>query len=194
MIRSGAGVQVEFVTMATKVMFVAAVLEKGQESIRLAMPTALVSMERRQNERFTCREDLSAFLRLSIWEPQADDSTAPPFYPHHFASAPLISLADVSSGGICAITRFPAVCSVLLRGVKDESAKLILPMQEPLAVSIEVRWIKRIKEHIQHTQTAGQASLFSRTYRFGLLFTEQSEPLRLGLKQFMQQLALKEAI
>ena len=194
MIRTGIGVQVEFVTMATKVMFVAAVLEKGQDNIHLAMPTALVSMERRQNERLNCREDLSAFIRLSIWEPQIDDSTAPPYYLHHTASAPLISLADVSSGGVCAITRFPALCSVLPRGVKDGAAKLILPMQEPLTVSIEVRWIKRIKEHLQQTQTAGQASLYSRTYRFGLLFTEQSEPLRLGLKQFMQQLALKEAI
>ena len=194
MIRTGLGVQVEFVTMATKVMFVAAVLEKGRDSIRLGIPNALVSMERRQNERLNCREDLSAFIRLSIWEPQVEDSSAPPYYLHHSTAASMISLADVSSGGACAVTRFPALCPVLLRGTKDEAAQLVLPMQEPLAVSIEVRWIKRIKEHIQQTQSAGQASLYSRTYRFGFLFTEQSEPLRFGLKQFIQQLALKEAI
>ncbi len=184
-------VQVEFVMMSTKVVFVSTILIREQNAIMVAMPSSLVSIERRKNARYACTEDLTAFLDLSIWKPQADDVTAPPFYPHYRDVASFIAIADLSFGGLCAVTRFPAVNTVLRRGLIDDRAKLVLPMQEPLEVGVEVRWFKRIKEHVKGKE---DEQSFMRSYRFGLEFISQSDQVRLSVRQFIQQLSQAGAI
>ncbi len=184
-------VQIEFVMMATKVVFVSTILFREQNAILVALPTSLISIERRKNARYNCTEDLMSFLDLSIWKPLADDVTAPPFYPHYRDVASYLAVSDLSFGGLCAVTRFPAVNSVLRRGLIDDRAKLILPMQEPLEVGVEVRWFKRIKEHVKDKED--QAS-FMRSYRFGLEFISQTDQVRLAVRQFIQQLSQVGAI
>jgi hypothetical protein len=183
-------IQVEFVMMSTKVVFVANILSREQNSLLVSLPTSLISIERRKNARYPCTEDLTAYLDLSIWKPAAEDPTSPPFYPHYADVGGFIALSDVSFGGLCAVTRFPAVNTVLRRGLIDDRAKLVLPMQAPLDVAVEIRWFKRIKEHVK----ADESESFMRSYRFGIEFISQTEEVRVAVRQFIQQLAQAGAI
>lgn len=187
-------VQVEFVMMSTKVVFVANVVAREQNSVLVSLPAALVSIERRKNARYGCTEDLMAFLDLSIWKPQADDATAPPFYPPYRGLSGFLSIADLSFGGLCAVTRFPAVNTVLRRGLIDDRARLVLPMQDPLEVGIEIRWFKRIKEHVKTAAGEEETHSFMRSYRFGVEFISQTDEVRMAVRQFIQQLSQAGAI
>lgn len=184
-------VQVEFIMMSTKVVFLSTILTREQSSIIVNLPTALLSIERRKNARYACSEDLTAFLDLSLWKPDADDPTAPPFFAHQRDLASYIPIADVSFGGLCAVTRFPAVNSVLRRGLIDDRARLILPMQDPIEVGVEIRWFKRIKEHVKGHE---DSQAFMRFYRFGVEFVTQTDATRVAVRQFIQQVSQAGAI
>lgn len=184
-------IQVEFVMMATKVVFASSIIAREQNSILISMPSALVSIERRKNARYGCTQELTAFLDLSLWRPEAEDPTAPIVYPHCRSLGSYLSVADISFGGLCAVSRFPAVSLVLRRGVIDDRARLILPMQQPLEVGVEIRWFKRIKEHVK---TDTDEHSFMRFYRFGVEFTTQSDQVRMSIRQFIQQLSQADAI
>jgi hypothetical protein len=185
-------VQVEFVMMSTKVVFLASLVAREQNSILITLPTALVSIERRKNARYNCTEDLTAYLDLSLWKPHVEDVTAPPFYPQTRSISGFLQVGDLSFGGLCVVTRFPAVNTVLRRGLIDDRARLVLPMQDPLEVGIEIRWFKRIKEHVKSSDETAQN--FMRTYRFGVEFTSQSDEVRVAIRQFIQQLSQAGAI
>lgn len=185
-------VQVEFVMMSTKVVFVANVVAREQNSILVSLPSALVSIERRKNARYNTTDDMLAFLDLSMWKPLVDDVTAPPFYPQYRSLSGFLSVSDLSFGGLCVVTRFPAVNTVLRRGLIDDRARLILPMQDPLVVGVEIRWFKRIKEHVKTGEGDSQALM--RSYRFGVEFISQSDDVRLSIRQFIQQLSQAGAI
>lgn len=184
-------VQVEFIMMSTKVVFISSILSREESSVLIALPTSLVSIERRQNARYSTTEDLQAYLALSLWKPYSDDVTAPPYFVHYSKIGSYITVADLSFGGFCAITRFPAVNSVLRRGLIDDRAKLIFPMQEPLEVGVEIRWFKKIKEHIKSPE-GGQT--YMRSYRFGVQFINQSDESKVQVRQFLQRLSQAGAI
>lgn len=186
-----ASVQVEFIMMSTKVVFQSVILAREQNSILVQLPTALVSIERRKNARHACTDDMASFLNLSVWKPSSDDMTAPPFFPHFRGLSSFIAIADLSYGGLCAVTRFPAVNTALRRGLIDDRAKLILPMQRPIEISVEVRWFKRIKEHVRGSD---DPDAFARFYKFGIEFVSQSEDARIAIRQFIQQLSQAGAI
>lgn len=186
-----ARIQVEFIMMSTKVVFITTLLSREQSSIVVSMPMSLLSIERRKNARYACTEDLMAYLDLSIWKPEYEDVTAPPFFSHQRDVAAYIGVADVSFGGLCAVTRFPAVNTVLRRGLIDDRARLVLPMQDPLVVGVEVRWFKRIREHVKGTEDDGS---FQRYYRFGVEFVTQSDAVRVAVRQFIQQVSQAGAI
>src|SRR5690606_22478689 len=156
----------------TKVVFISSILSREQNSGLIQLPTSLVSIERRQNARYPTTEDLQAYLALSIWKPYSDDVTAPPYLVHYNKIGSYIAPSDLSFGGFCAVTRFPAVNSVLRRGLIDDRAKLIFPMQDPFEVGVEIRWFKKIKEHVK-SDSGGKT--FMRSYRFGVQFLNQSE-------------------
>jgi hypothetical protein len=190
-IAGNARVQVEFVMMSTKVVFVSSVIAREQNSLLITLPMSLLSIERRKNARYACTEDLMAFLDLNIWKPRGEDVTAPPFYLHQKEVSGYLHIADVSFGGICAVARFPSVNQTLKRGLIDDKARLILPMQAPIDVGIEIRWAKRIKEHFA-TNSADNS--FLRSYRFGLEFTGYNDHMRKSIRQFIQQLSQADAI
>ena len=185
-------IQVEFIMMSTKVVFVSAIIAREQSSVLVKMPQSLVSIERRRNARYPTTEDLTAFLNLSLWKPSSQDVTSPPFYSHHKGIGGFIHVADLSLGGLCAVTRFPAVNLVLRRGIIDDRAQLVLPMQDPIEIGLEVRWFKRIKEHLRGEDD--EESGFMRSYRFGIEFTSHSDDAKLRIRQFMQQVSQAEAI
>lgn len=183
-------VQVEFIMMSTKVVFVSQIVGREQNSLLVRMPQSLVSIERRKITRYSCTDDLMAFLKLSIWNPDPRDSTAPPYFPPYDSLSSHVPVADLSFGGLCAVTRFPAIGRVLRRGLIDDKATLVLPMQKPVNVGVEVRWFKKIREHIN----TDQSKSYTRSYRFGVEFKSDAEELRLGIRQFIQQLNQQGAI
>jgi len=184
-------VQVEFVMMSTKVVFVSRILLREQSSILLDVPESLVSIERRKNARYGTTQDLTAFVQFSIYQPPPDDMAAAPFFPHCSDVANHIALSDLSLGGICAVSRFPSLNGILRRGMVDDRAKLYLPMQSPLETSVEVRWFKRIKEHVRVNDGETRSI---RSYRFGLEFVAQSEAVQMQIRTFIQRLSQADAI
>lgn len=184
-------VQIEFVLMATKVVFVSRILSKDQNQILISMPTKLVSIERRKNARYLTNENMMGFLDLSVWNNGESDFAATPIFPHYNDIKNYLSIADVSVGGICAVTQFPSVSQELNRGCLDEGASLILPMQAPIPVAFEVRWVKRIKEQKKCIDGVVRSTI---SYRFGCEFVNQSEAVLTALRQFMRQIGQSEAI
>jgi hypothetical protein len=194
MIEVGSGLQVEFATMATKIMFSTPILQRGPSWVRVGFPKTLVSLERRSSDRYLCRDHLMSFVSFSLWEPKVTDVIGPPLYAHQQESAAMVPIADISVGGICAVTRFPSICNVVFRGVIDLQARVHLPMQPAIPVEIEVRWIKKIKEHLTHVNKDAPIALYSRFYRLGIQFRDPSDSFKIAVKQFTQQLALNDAI
>lgn len=184
-------VQVEFVMMATKVAFVSQIQGREEQSILVGVPQTLVSIERRKNARYNCIDELRAFINLSCWQPDIDDLTAPPFYPHYKDIAGYIPISDLSFGGFCAVTRFPSSSMTVRRGLIDDKSQLILPMIGTFNVGTEIRWIKRIKEH--HKDPDGKEN-FKRFFKFGVEFVSQTEEVKLGIRQFITKLSQAGAI
>ena len=90
-------VQVEFIMMSTKVVFVGRVLQIEQNHLHISLPNSLVSIERRKNARYPSTDDMMAFLDLSVWKPHPDDDTAAPFYLHQREVAGYRQIIDLSS-------------------------------------------------------------------------------------------------
>lgn len=183
--------QVEFVLSETQILFVASVVSRDSSSVILRLPKSLVSIERRKKARYVCSPSMRAFVSLSLWQPSSDDPLTPPFYAHHAALGGYLNLADLSMGGMCFFTRFPALGQSLKRGQIDHHARLYFPMLPPVEAKMEIRWVKRIKEH---SKNADMDDFFHRFYRFGGEFIEPSEPLNFALRQFIQQLSQEGAL
>ena len=133
---------------------------------------------------------MSSFVSLGLWEANAHQITSPPVFDNHPEFASMIRLADISEGGICAVSRFPGMLSVLRKGVIDDVATLFLPMQKKIEVGLEVRWIKRIKENV----AMEHEGKFARQFRFGANFISLSDDASLSIQQYIKQLALADAI
>jgi hypothetical protein len=183
--------QVEFIMMATKVVFISKIVNADQNSVLVTFPTSLVSIERRKNARFTTNENSLGFIRMSVWQPGPEDVAAAPIFPQYRGLTGIVPIADISIGGVCIVTRFPSLCQELRRGRIDEGAALILPMQRPIATNVEVRWVKKIKEHVK--DSFGATRSFT-SYRFGCEFMAQSEEVAIGIKHFVAQITQSEAI
>jgi len=189
---SQATIQVEFIMMATKVMFIARILARDQNSLTISLPSALVSVERRKNARFACTNDLIAYIAFSKLNPSSEDPAAQPFYAHHQRLASYLQIADVSYGGLCAVSRFPSTSLTLKRGVIDDKTSLIFPFQEPQPIGIEIRWVKKIKESVKSGDERDSRQL--RFFRFGIEFVAPSEQARITIRQFIQQISQAGAI
>lgn len=182
--------RIEFIGMTTQVMFDGKILSRDHGSVAVEFPSALFSLERRENARFIATPTNMAFVNLGCWSAAPNDVTAPPIINPYKDLASWISIADISEGGFCAVTRFPAAINALRRGIIDDHAKIILPMQPQIPVALEIRWFKRIKDRVR----VEGATRFQRTFRFGAQFVNQSDEVKLAVKQYIQQLSVAEAI
>jgi len=189
-LRDKRNIRVEFVGMSTHVAFDSMISVREGSSIFLAIPTLILNIERRKNARFITTPENSSFVRLSVWGAQDQDVTAPPQQDPYTDQASWLALADLSEGGVCITTRFPSVVNFLRAGIIDDGAKLILPMQSPIKVRLEVRWIRRIKEMVNIE--GSQRCL--RTFRVGVQFVGLSPEQNTLLRQYMQQLTTAGAV
>jgi len=183
-------VRIEFVGMTTQVVFEATITMRDQNSIAVEMPEMLYSIERRENARFVTTPELLSFVDLTCWTPNKNDIGSPPIIVPFFDLAGWINIADISEGGFCAVTRFPSVLNAVRRGLIDDQAKIIFPMQPPLPVPLEVRWFKKIKDQVK---VEGQTR-HVRIFRFGMQFVNPSDEVKMAVKQYAKQLSLATAI
>lgn len=184
-------VQVEFVLMSTKVVFMARILKSEANQLHVSLPRHLVSINRRKNERYGCTNELRGYFRLNKYRPPWNDFASAPFFDHFAGISGYMSIDDLSLGGICVTTPFPAINRVISEKFIDPSSEILLSMQKPCIVPTEVRWIKRVKEH-EKDDLGGVRQFY--TYRIGLQFMSMNDELDATIKQFIQQLAAQDAI
>lgn len=183
--------QIEFVLMSTKVVFVCKIVSKDQNHVVVTAPKHLISVNRRKNERYPCTENLKGMFKFDMYNPKWTDYSAEPFYDHYSKLAGHLGVDDISLGGMCVSSAFPAINKLARRGLIDDSSKLILPMQKPVVAPVELRWIKRIKEH--HKEEDGSVRQFM-TYKLGLQFLNVNQELEASIRMFIQQISQQEAI
>lgn len=183
-------VQIEFIMMSTKVVFVSSILGVDSNSLLVALPKALISIERRKNARYSTTNDTSAFMAMSLWKPQTTSLVAPVYFAHYRGLGNYLNIADMSLGGFCAITRFPSINALVKPGLVDEKCEIVLPLHAPLEIPVEVRWVRKTKEHLN--KNGEEFSIV--TYRFGCEFINQTEESKISIRQFLQQLSQAGAI
>lgn len=183
-------VRVEFVGMATQVLFDSQIMGREKNAILVAVPPCLISVERRKNARFVATPDFTSFVKFSSWSASPNDLTSPPIFSHFADQANWLYIADMSEGGFCATARFPSVLTSIKTGIVDDNAKIYLPMRSPMALPIEIRWVRKIKEVVK----TDNANTEQRFYKFGVQFLTLPEESRVAIRQYMQQLTTASAI
>ena len=183
-------VRVEFAGMSNKVVFRTKVIKQEFDTVYVVKPTSLFSIERRANARHAVNERLLSFVQLERWQPRMTEVTSPPMLSPYLDISNWLGLGDISEGGFCAVTRFPSVLASISQGDVDQNAKLILPMQPPIDSPVEVRWVRRIQEKMDLEGTTRHKQFF----RIGLQFSEFSDELMVGVKQYIHQVSMVDAI
>lgn len=183
-------VRVEVLGMPSRVVFQTRIVRVMGEGVALNFPEFLISTERRQNTRYQTSAKCMGYLAFSNWEVEDADLSAPPVLGATKDLGQWCAIADISVGGICVMTRFPSIMSVVTPNDIDEKARLILPMMEPIVVPVQCRWQKRTIERInfngiEHAQ---------KQFRLGIEFRESNEQFVLKVRQFMRQLTMADAI
>lgn len=185
------GFQIEFVLMSSMVAFTTRLLGVDGDELRLAIPIALNSIERRKDARHQMTLTTRAYVRVAGWRPDLKDLAAPPFFDYQRDQSSLLHIGDISNGGISIVSRFPIACSVVKKGVVLDRGDLVLPMAPAIPVSMEVRWVKKIRESLSDER--GRPKNI-RVYKFGILFLNPSERLMTEIQKFIARLSVADAI
>lgn len=182
--------QIEFLGLSTKVLFVTSLITVEQNSIIVSIPNEILSIERRTYSRYTTTNNFNCFASFEFWKPQKHNITSPPVFTGLETFAEYNYIIDISEGGFCFKTRFPAIMENMRRGLVDEKTKLILPLQPPIIVTTEIRWTKRIKERIN----IEGAERFQKIFKAGMQFVNLSNDNRRDIQHLIKQLSLADAM
>ncbi|NRA44005.1 MAG: hypothetical protein HRU09_03505 [Oligoflexales bacterium] len=184
-------VQLEFVMLSSKIACNCKIIQIRDAEVIISLPKTLVSTEKRKNTRYKSNQEAPAFLRLSIWKSSKGDALAPPYFDHHRQLVDLLPVMDISFGGVCFHSQFPAMSQNLERGVIDPHALIMLPMSPPVPVELVVRWMKTVKEHVRITS---KDSISRANFYVGCSFNLHQEAMVYKIKKYIQQIIEAEAI
>lgn len=187
----GMPIKIEVLGMSSQLTFHTLVIEKTAGGIICAMPRSLLSTERRINARFRATEDLSAFMSFSFWKAMQQDPATQPYFSSYGGIAHWVNVADISAGGVCLVTRFPAFLNASEGLSETFECALHLPMTPPLKMTGVIRWRRKIRNRVE---LDGGAERFQLEYRIGLEFAEMGEDEQQKIRQYMRQLTVAEAI
>ncbi|MFK7872064.1 MAG: hypothetical protein AB8C84_02685 [Oligoflexales bacterium] len=197
-------VYVEFMMLSTKIMTVVPLLKsfEAEGRIYIGMPDVLLSVQRRENERFKTSGTLQPYLKLSKnrsglderRKMSADDeelSFFPVWAPYQELQE-LFIVKDLSLGGFSMQTVFPGQVRNLEPGMLDYDAQLLLSSLGRVQVGVELKWSKRLR---QTEKFRGKESSYF-THQFGFFFLkEQSQNgFQEILHQYIRQLSRLEGI
>ena len=189
--QAGGIIQVEFVLTSAKVMFQSRLINLSRQDCTLAVPSQLVSIERRRNARYPVTSHARAYMSFESWAPLANDQASPPFWDSTKEIGSLVPVGDVAIGGVSLVTRFPGICRVLDRGQTIESGQIHLPMMGVFKLEAAIRWCKRLRESV--TEDDGNSRTL-RLYKFGIQFINQSPELEKNIQIFIQRISQADAI
>ena len=125
-------VKVEVIGMPSQVVFRTKVVTILKDGIICLLPKSLISVERRQNARYSTSENMMLYCELSVWKAEAGDSAAAPVCQEYNDVSSWLPILDMSLGGICAQSSFPSFTQVVDNYEMDPKMKLFVPMQNPL--------------------------------------------------------------
>ncbi|MCX6130878.1 MAG: hypothetical protein NTX25_17700 [Proteobacteria bacterium] len=187
---AGMLIKVEVIGMPSKVTFVASITELAETGVLCSFPNTLVTIERRQNSRYKVNPSSMAYLSFSVWAPEVDDPSSPPFFEAYRSLANLVPIADMSNNGICIQSHFPSFINVLDNIELDPKAGLHLPMSPPIAVKAVIRWKRRIKNRI----VEDKSERYQLDYRVGIELIELHTDQQLKIRSFLRALSMADAI
>jgi c-di-GMP-binding flagellar brake protein YcgR len=189
-LEKGIPIKIEVIGMPSKVMFVTSIIDKADEGVICSLPASLVTIERRQNSRYRVTPSAMAYLSFSLWEPEDDDPSAPPFFDAYRSLAGWIPILDISAGGVCVQSHFPAFINTLETVDLDPKAKLHLPMSAPMPVQAAIRWKRRIKNRFEEDNR----ERYQLDFRLGIEFLELQEEYQIKIRNYLRQLSVADAI
>lgn len=184
-------IKVEVLGMPSQITFQTTVLEKAAGGIICAMPRSLLSTERRTNSRFRVTQNLMAFMSFSFWKAQQTDPSSPPYFSSYGGISNWVSIADISLGGVCLVTRFPSLINASETHTEPMECSLHLPMTAPIRMDGIIRWRRKIKNRIED-EFVGER--FQLEYRLGFEFADVGDAQQQKLRHFIRQLTVAEAI
>ena len=182
--------QIEFLGLSTKVLFVTSLITIEQNSIIVSIPNEILSVERRAYSRYATTNNFNCFASFEFWKPKKYNTTSPPVFEGLETFSEYNYIIDISEGGFCFKTRFPSIMESMRRGLVDEKTKLIFPLQPHIIVATEIRWIKRIKERIN----VEGAERSQKIFKAGMQFVNLSKDNKLAIQQLIKQLSLADAM
>ncbi len=184
-------VKVEVLGMSSQLTFQTLIVDKNQDGIICSMPKTLINTERRTNSRFRVSNKLTAFMSFGFWKSVENDPSSSPFFSSYGGIPNWIGIADISMGGVCLVTRFPAFLHASEAMTDKVQALLHLPMSQPLPMNGVIRWRRKIKNRVED-ELVGER--FQLEYRIGFEFAEIGDDQQQKIRHFIRQLTVAEAI
>lgn len=186
----GSQIKVEVLGMPSQVVFITVVRGRSAGGIICLMPKSLVSTERRHSTRHKVTPSLPGFMSFSVWNPEINDITCAPFFSAYRSTASWISIADISAGGVCLLSRFPSFQTAVETIPEDPQSFLHLPMSQPIPIVASIRWKRKIKIRIEENE----GERFIMEYRVGVEFQGLLDEHNQKIKSYIRQLSIADAI
>ena len=180
---------IEVFGQSRRVSFTTVALQFTDKGVWVDLPKELTKAERRSRARHPMSPKQCPFFDLGDWDLDPMDITAPPVFGLYKPISNWCMVADLSFGGICIETRFPAIIKRIEASKHFRSSRLIIPMKEPLKIATELRWTKRIREPIK---VDNGLFVSIQKYRFGIQFKKPSREFLQYVAEYLKSLQVAE--
>jgi hypothetical protein len=173
-----------------RIAFTCSVLQLTPAGVYVTLPLTLSKAERRIAQRFKTLDDRMPFVDPKAWVVDPNDIAAPPVFGLYQPLSSWASVSDISFGGVCVETRFPALLNWVEANPTCTRAELIFPMMKPIAIGLELRWTKRIRERT----TSAEAGYSIQKYKMGMAFLNPPREFMLEVGRFIKELQMGNAV
>ena len=184
-------VRVEVQGMPSRVVFRGSVSRVVKGMLCLKVPSKIISVERRQNTRYSTTPNHMAYVVFPSMELSRGDPAAPPQVPIYQLKDPKFSISDLSISGACFFTHYYSIYKWLVNSQNKVEGKIIFPMISEFDMTFLIRWQKRTTNSILED---GQNVRTQLEYRVGLEFSEPIDDDIAKIRQFMRALSMADAI
>lgn len=173
-----------------RIAFNTSVIQHTPAGVYVNVPATLSKAERRIAQRFKTAEDRMPFVDPKAWIVDANDIAAPPVFGLYQPLASWASVSDISFGGVCVETRFPALLNWVEANPTCTRAQLVFPMMKPIPIGLELRWTKRIRERT----TTAEAGYSIQKYKMGMAFLNPPREFMLEVGRYIKELQMGNAV
>ena len=189
-LKNESSILVEVVGLPFKLTFTTKIQVFRKTGVIALFPKRLLSLERRDKQRYRVVDSHTPFLNLSLWQPDFDALDSPPVLSQFEKIGSWLPIADLSVAGASIMCRFPGVMNTIQQGMNDQKATIILPMGKVVETPVTIRWMRRLKKR---TSTINPIT-YDYTFRFGVEFHDLHSESKNLIEQFLRKLSIAEAI